>query len=180
MRPGFPVDAGRAERVVHVADGQDPHVERKVGRLGSIRIPGAVEALVVAAHEAIHHGREATQLVEQGFAQFDMSLHLGELRGRQRARLLENPVRNGELADVVQEATDRQVVEPLRGEAELVSYLDGAERDAARVLFRVRVLLRQRDQERSDVRAEEGFLLGDEIGALEIAEQRPRAGCSSP
>ncbi len=60
-------------------------------------------------------------------------------------------------------------------EPELVADLRRAQRDPARVLLRVRVLLGELDEERADVRAEERLLLGDEVGALEIAEQRPRA-----
>ncbi len=51
------------------------------------------------------------------------------------------------------------------GEPELVPHLHRAQRDPARVLLRVRVLLCQVDEERSDVGAEERLLFGDEIGA---------------
>ncbi len=75
----------------------------------------------------------------------------------------------------MQEAAEREVAEALGREAELVADLRRAERDPARVLLRVRVLLGERDEERADVRAEERLGLGDEVGAREVSEQRPRA-----
>ena len=80
-----------------------------------------------------------------------------------------------QLADVVQEPADREVAEPLGREPELVSDLCGTQRDPARVLLRVRVLLGELDEKGADVRAEERLGLRHEVGALEISEQRPRA-----
>ena len=65
----------------------------------------------------------------------------------------------------MQEAADRKVAQSLGRETELVTHLHRSERDAARVLFRVRVLLRQIDEERAYVGAEKRLLLGDEVGA---------------
>ena len=80
-----------------------------------------------------------------------------------------------ELADVVQEPADREVAQSFGREPELVADLYRAESDAARVLLRVLVLLREFDEERAHVRPEERFLLGDEVGAPQVAEQRARA-----
>jgi len=51
--PGGTVDAGRQERVVHVADREDPYVERNFLGTGGARIARAVEPLVVASHETM-------------------------------------------------------------------------------------------------------------------------------
>ena len=65
----------------------------------------------------------------------------------------------------MEEAADREVAETLGREPELVADLCRAQRDPARVLLGVRVLLGELDEERADVRSEERLGLGDEVGA---------------
>ena len=65
VRPGGSVDPGRDERVVYVADRQDPDVEREVTRLPAIRIPAPVEPLVMASDELVNGRREAAELVQE-------------------------------------------------------------------------------------------------------------------
>ena len=60
---------------------------------------------------------------------------------------------------------------------ELLAHLNGAQRDPARVLLGVLVLLGEAEGERADVRAEERLLGGDEIGS---GERRRRAGATAP
>ena len=64
--------------------------------------------------------------------------------------------------------------QPAGREAEPLADLDGAQRDAARVLLGVVVLLREPSGQRAHLGAEEGLLLRDELRRGEVAEQRPR------
>ena len=62
----------------------------------------------------------------------------------------------------------------LAGEPELLADLHRAQRDAARVPLRVRVLVGEAHSQRAHVRAEEDVLRGDEIRAAQVAGKRPR------
>ena len=106
--------------------------------------------------------------------------HDRELVVRQRTGLLEDLVRHTQLADVMEQAAEREVAQSLGREPELVADLDRSEGDAAGVLFRVRVLLGQGDEQSANVRAQERLLLRDEVGALQVAEQRAGAGGAAP
>ncbi len=130
---------------------------------------------MVAADEPVHHLGEPSELAEQRGARVDVAHHDVELRARQRTRLLEDRVRHRQLPDVVEEAADREVAESLGRQSQLVADLRSAQCDPARVLLRVRVLLGELDEERTDVRPEEHLGVGHEVGALEISEQWPRA-----
>ena len=88
-------------------------------------------------------------------------------------RLVEHLARDDELADVVQEPAGGQAAEPPGGKPELLSDLDREARDASCVLLGRAVLLGERDEQRAHVRAEERLLRRDEVGATEIAPQRP-------
>ncbi len=74
-----------------------------------------------------------------------------ELRLGERAGTLENRVGDAQLADVVQEPADGEIAKALRRETELLADLHRAQGDAARVLFRVLVLLDQVDEKRAHV-----------------------------
>src|SRR5262245_6499647 len=65
------------------------------------------------------------------------------------------------------------IARPAGREAELVTDLRRPQRDAARVLLRVGVLVGELDEERADVGAEERLRLGNEIRAAEVTEERP-------
>ena len=172
-----PVDAGRDERVVDVADGEDPRVERDVvgGEAGrDTRLPSSrswwsrtrrrtdsekppSSSISFAPHSAWR--LTTLVLVARRAAPASSGSRRApracRCRGRAppiasvRSRLAESP---SALAD-----------------------LDGAQRDAARVLLGVLVLLGEPERDRADVRAEEDLLGGDEIGG---AGGRRRAGAT--
>ncbi len=96
------------------------------------------------------------------------------LRVGERGGLLQDLVGAAQLADVVEKPADREAAELRRGEAELLPHLHGAKRDAAGVLLRVLVLLREIDEERTDLRAEECLFRRDEVCAAQVAHERPR------
>ena len=64
-RPRLTVDRRRDERVVDVADGEDPRIEVDLSARRPSRIPGSVEPLVVVAHQPAHGSPETPELVEQ-------------------------------------------------------------------------------------------------------------------
>ena len=92
----------------------------------------------------------------------------------ERARLLEDRVGHRELADVVHEPADRERAQATRREPEQLTDLDRAQRDATRVALGVRVLVGEPHRQCADVRAEEDVLGGDEVGAAQVAGERPR------
>ena len=98
----------------------------------------------------------------------------GVLRVVERPGLLEDRVGDGELADVVEQAADREVAEVALREAEALADLHRPERDPARVLLGVGVAPAELDRERADVRAEEALLGVHELGRVEVAGERPR------
>ena len=130
---------------------------------------------MVVADEPVDAVPEPTQVAEQSHACLGMTGHELELVVGQCRRLAEHRRRHGQLAHVVQETTERKPSEPRRRQPELLTHLDRAERDAARVLFRRRVLLAERDEQRTDVGAEERLFLQDELDGPQVAEQGPRS-----
>ena len=125
----------------------------------------------MAADEPVHRVGEASELAQQRDSRVHVPHHDVELGIGERPGLLQDRVRHRELADVVQETPDREVAKTLGREPELVADLRRTQCNAARVLFGVRVLLRELDEERADVRSEKRLGLGDEIGAAEVSEQ---------
>jgi hypothetical protein len=128
----------------------------------------------MASDEPVNGRREAAELMQERDSRRDMLSDNGELVLRERSGLAQDLVGHAQLADVVEQAPEREIAQAFRRQPELVADLDGAESDTARVLLRVRVLLGEGDEQRADVRAEERLLFGDEIGALEVTEQRAR------
>ena len=119
------------------------------------RIAAAVEPLVVVEDEAAHLLVEAAQLDQELLSLLRMLLDDLVLVVVERARLLQDGVRNRELAHVVQEAADRQVAEPRPREPESLADLDGERGDAARVLLGRAVLLAEPHHDRPHAGAEE-------------------------
>ena len=108
---------------------------RHLRRRQAARVAAAVQPLVVVGDEAAHGLGEAAELLEQAPAVARVALDRGELLVGQRARLLQDLERHGELADVVQQAADGEVAARGRGELELLADLRGEQRDAAGVLL---------------------------------------------
>ena len=93
----------------------------------------------------------------------------------ERAGLLQDRVRDRELADVVQQAADRQVAEPSPREPELLTDLDGEGGDATRVLLGRAVLLGEPHHE-SRARGRRGTPPRPTTTSdgTEISDKRPR------
>ena len=176
VRPGVAIDPRGDERVVHVADGEDAGLEVELGLVEAAGVAAAVEPLVVVEHEPAHGRGEVAELAEQVMAPLGMPADDRELVLRERARLLQDPVGDGELADVVEQAAGREAAEPARRKAELLADLHGQERDAARVLLRVGVLAGEAQRERADAGAEEGLFRRDEARCGRAAGERVRLG----
>ena len=174
MAPRLAVDTGRDERVVDVADSEDPGVEVECLAADAVRVPGAVETLVVVSHEAERRVREATQVTQEPHACLRMALDELELDVGEAGRLAEHLAGNGQLAHVVEEAAEREPAQASSGKTELLSDLDRTQRHAPRVLLGRGVLLGEGDEQRPHVRAEERLLLRDELDCAEVSDQWPR------
>src|SRR6185369_6928736 len=124
-RPGIAVDARRDECVVHIADGEDPCRQVKVVGVQSARVAAAVEALMVVEHEASDALVEAAELLEQLAPALGMCLDDRKLVVVERARLLQDRVRNRKLPDVVKQPAHREAAEAGAREAHLLADLNG-------------------------------------------------------
>ena len=171
-RPGGAVDAVGDERVVDVADREDPRVQRQLLLGQAARVAAAVEALVMVGDEVANGGGEAAELLEQAPAGLGVALDLRVLLVGQPGGLAQDLQRHGELADVVQQPADGQVAARRGRQLELLADLGGEDRHAAGVLLGGAVALGQADHQRAHARAEVGLLGGDEVGRREVADER--------
>ena len=119
---------------------------------------------MVLADQAVDRGREAAELAQQAHARLGMALDLGVLLVGERAGLAEDVAGDGELADVVQQAADREVAQRRGREAERLADLHGQQRDAARVALGRAVVGAEADHQRAHPRAEVRLLGRDDLG----------------
>src|ERR671919_2113785 len=101
-----------------------------------------------------------------------MTLDDGELRLVEGPRLLEDRIRDGELADVVKQSPGGQRAETVGRQPQLLADLDGAQGYPPGALLRVLVLLCEADHEGADAGAEEGLLGGDQLPGPRSAGER--------
>ena len=134
------VGALAGQRVEHVGDGDDPSAERDVVGHAAGRVPGAVPALVVVQGDLGGELDERRAAARQDLgAHGGVRLHDVELFGGQRARLQQDRVGHGHLADVVQAAGQPELRGPVVGLAQLVGDLGRHVADADGVLAGVGV-----------------------------------------
>ena len=130
------------------------------------------------------HGRREAEPAEERVAPDRVLLDERVFLVVQRSGLLQHLVRDGQLADVVEKAAGGELAQPRRREPELLPNLHCQVSDASGVAFGVRVLLRQEADEPTDLRAEEGLLGGDELGAAKVpasgreGEERKRSAAT--
>ena len=125
-----------------------PAAERDAGIADRVRIALAVPALVMAARDLLGQSHDARAPVAQDLGTVEgVRLHLVELGRRQRARLEQDRVAHGDLADVVQARRHPDVVDEAFVEAEQARDAAGQRADAERVLSRfvMPVLCRHRE-----------------------------------
>ena len=172
VAPRGSIDPRRDERVVDVADGEDAGVEtdraRVSGRAGSPCRRGARGG----CGRVLRRGVEAAELAQELDSPLGMPLDDGELVFLQRGRLLQDPARHGELADVVQKSADCERAQSPGREPELLADLHRAQCDTARVLLRRLVLLRETLHQCVYACAEERFLLRNELRGAKVADER--------
>ena len=68
VRPGFAINPRREQRVVHVTDRENAHVERDLVSVLAVGIARPVESLVMTPYEAMHGARKPAKFTEQGIA----------------------------------------------------------------------------------------------------------------
>ena len=169
VRPRRPVDARRDQRVVDVADGEDPRVEiDRVGRRGRSGSPApSSRSWWSRTSRRTVFGKppiwSSSRVPHSGWR-----LTTAYSSSSSGPGFLQDHVGDGELADVVQQPADRERAEvPLR-QAEALADLHGPQRDPARVLLGVGVALPELDR-RARGRASRG-------SAPRSARARPRRG----
>jgi hypothetical protein len=170
--PSHTINARGDECVVDVADGEDAGVEIKLVSAKPLGITLAVQALVMIVHKAEHTFREPAKLAKEPAPVLRMALNKRVFLFVQGPWLLQNLVRHGELADVVQEAAGRERSKPSGWETEFLADLHGSKRHAAGVLLCVLIFLSQAKRERADVRAQEALLRRDEHASPKVADER--------
>jgi hypothetical protein len=180
------VGALGAQRLGHVGDRQDAREQVEAEAGAPARVAAAVEALVVVAGDA-GDGRERGHAPEDLLGQAGMGAHGVPLLGAELARLVEDQVRDGELAEVVQQAGAAQRAQRLGVEAEARAEGDGDLGDALGVAAGVRRLRVDHARERLGD-AVELLLVGDEhpVGRLDGVDpaasseaQNPASGATS-
>ena len=92
----------RSEGVVAIDHGENPAAERNVCAAQPVGIPGPVPILVMMADDRGHRVREI-DLRQDLRADARVQLHALELRRREAPRLVEDALRDRELADIVQQ-----------------------------------------------------------------------------
>ena len=113
---------------MRVRDGDDPADQRDLLAAQAARVAAAVVPLVVAGH-GVDHVLELRQLVQEHLADNNVARHGVVFAGGERGRLLEDLVRDDELADIVQEAGDHHRAADLRREVQRAGKLRGVLRD---------------------------------------------------
>ena len=111
-----------------------------------MRVAASVDVLVVVEHPS----RLLVELggLDDGVADVHVSAHRGGLVGVERSGLPKNPVRDADLADVVQQPGEPDPLEPIGVEAELLADQDAQLRDGLAVVARPCVLGVDRARER--------------------------------
>src|SRR5439155_4003372 len=119
--------------------------------------------------QALHALVEAAELAQQLIPAFRMELDQRVLVFLERGGLPEDRVGNGKLADVVEQAADRQASQTVRRQAELLADLDREGRNPARVLLGRGVLLPQTHHQGAHAGAEESFFGRDDLCRSKVA-----------
>ena len=102
------VGAVAGQRVEHIGDGEHPGRQGYLLTRESVRIASAIPALVVRAHH-LHGAREEIDPVHHLRTDHRMLRHQRAFALGQRPRLVEDRVRDRDLADVVQKKAELQL-----------------------------------------------------------------------
>src|SRR5262245_30002008 len=170
-----PVRPVARHRVERVGNGEDPRRHRDLRRNQRVRIPAAVPALVVRAHDLEPATLQERHPAEELLAEDRVRLHQAALGIVERPRLQQDLVRDPDLADVVEhEAVDDALVlgDLRRREA---GKLERVAMDPLRVPPGARVLRLERARKRGD-RLVIGLLEQAPLPALEL-EQVAQVAC---
>jgi hypothetical protein len=115
-----------------LAHGDDPGAEGDRVADQAVRVPAAVPALVVVAHEQRRTLQMGHQRQDLG-AEDGVTAHRGPLRLVERSRLVQDAVGDAGLPEVVQARGDGDVGQVVGPEAELAADEDGPARQHPRV-----------------------------------------------
>src|SRR5436190_19530343 len=115
-----------------IADEDDPRLQRNLPAGDSVRIAPSVEVLVAAPDDRAHF-REPLDRRQNLLAELGMLLHDPPLLGCERTRLEQDAGRDPDLADVVEERAELELLQCLRVEPERCAYCQRGIGDPARV-----------------------------------------------
>src|SRR5204862_1612136 len=151
-------------------DEDDPRLERNLVAGDPVRIAPSVEMLMAAPHDRANLS-QALDRREDPLTQLGVLLHDPALFAGQGPRLEQDAGRDSDLADVVEERAELELLQRLRIEAQRRAHLQGGIRNPARVGRGVFVVRLEGVRERLD-RRDEGRL-----EVLESAGVRDRELC---
>jgi len=139
-RHGRPIDAIARHRVIGVAGEHDARGDGDLVADEPVRVAGAVPALVARPDYLPDPTQQPTDAVEHELALDRVRLHDLELARGEGRRLVEDLLRDRDLADVMEHRGELELLAPRRVELELVRDCVDELNDGARVLCRVVVL----------------------------------------
>src|SRR6266536_1936423 len=137
-------------RVERIGDREDARTEWDLVADEAVRISAPVPTFVVRAHDLEAFALQEHDTRQHCFAEDGVRLHLAPLRRAERAGLLEDPVGNPDLADVVKEEPVRRALVAHNSLADGLSEGRRVALYALRVRAGARVLRLQRARERRD------------------------------
>ena len=140
--PPRAVGAVGGHRVERVGDEDDPRAERDVLARQAVRVAAAVPGLVVVADPRVD--RRDAEALEQPVADLGMLAQHDQLLVVERAGLLQDAVGDRDLAEVVQQAGEPQLLDRLVVEAQRAGDALDEPADRLRVRAGVGVLARRR------------------------------------
>lgn len=167
------VGAVGCHRVEGVRHRYHPRGQRNLLALESVRIAAAVPALVMPAHHRQRPRQPGDHLHDLTAAQ-NVRLHPVELRVRQAARLPQNLVVDGDLADVVEECRDLESAPVRLAKPHLFRKEQRVRGDALGVIAGVLVAHLHRLREGGHGLEEQRLVAFDQLLAVEGQRQRHR------
>ena len=153
-RARLAVELARRHDLDGVGDRDDACAERDVGAGDAVRVAEAVPPLVVVTHDRPRR-REQVERLEELVADLGMRLDDPPLLVVERRRLEQHPVRDADLADVVEDRSEADRLDLLLGKLEQLRDPDGERREPLAMTVQVGVACLDRVGERACERRRE-------------------------
>ena len=132
-QPRAAIAALGGERIVDVRHRKNAAEHRDAGALVAVRVAGPVDLFVVGLHALQHLVRDVEALAQALDALFRVRLDDGELAVRHRTVFVDDLDRNVNLANVVHQRAQADVLEPVARDAHFVGQQDREDADVETV-----------------------------------------------